>query len=325
MDVTSTPQPASLPPRKRRRWLRRTLRWTALIFAGFILASLSAVILTHQAFNKNIKAKPLVEQQHNYLVEVGSSNHSIGFDLYRAIIHPSPSDPGHLPNIIAFHSHKSTRLHSPSWFKGKLPGSDQSYIPASLAIDGIHANAIGWPFRMYRSSQAFIHGPQYNISIAAIRLSTDLAADSPFRCPIKHGRLSMLGSDIYMGDIHWGSIKRKRLTDPFPLAIADHLKFIDPIPITPIWPGFILNIALYTAALWATLKAIALPSRLYTRWRRRGTTPCLSCGYDLAGLSDRPCPECGQTPPNPKTKRRHRPATGDFPELCSEVESPNKN
>jgi hypothetical protein len=57
----------------------------------------------------------------------------------------------------------------------------------------------------------------------------------------------------------------------------------------PLWP-----IALASAAapvVWAR-RALRL-------WRRRRGGLCLACGYDLRGLEDRRCPECGLLPRQP--------------------------
>ncbi len=63
-----------------------------------------------------------------------------------------------------------------------------------------------------------------------------------------------------------------------------------PLPYRPIWPAFLINSALY-ATLWFAL--LFIPTALRPRARRRRNA-CLSCGYDLQGLSPTtPCPECG--------------------------------
>ena len=43
-------------------------------------------------------------------------------------------------------------------------------------------------------------------------------------------------------------------------------------------------------ARWPALAFVRGPLR---RWRRRKRGQCLHCGYNLAGLPERRCPECG--------------------------------
>ena len=40
---------------------------------------------------------------------------------------------------------------------------------------------------------------------------------------------------------------------------------------------------------------VRLPLRALAFPRTRGPTDCLGCGYDLRGVRDRACPECGAT------------------------------
>ena len=65
------------------------------------------------------------------------------------------------------------------------------------------------------------------------------------------------------------------------------------VPAIPLFPGFIINTALY-----ALLPAAILPPLLAARLKRRAGR-CPRCRYDLTGLPDsaRVCPECGRTLP----------------------------
>ncbi|MCL4743391.1 MAG: hypothetical protein KJZ54_14440 [Phycisphaerales bacterium] len=70
------------------------------------------------------------------------------------------------------------------------------------------------------------------------------------------------------------------------------------VPALPIWPGLLLNTLFYGAiwfALFTALAALRTARRL-----RRGLCPL--CRYDLRGLPQRACPECGwgRTPPAPQ-------------------------
>jgi hypothetical protein len=54
---------------------------------------------------------------------------------------------------------------------------------------------------------------------------------------------------------------------------------------TRLWVPFVLS------AIYPTLVLIGGPLR---RRRRRGTGRCIKCGYNLTGLSEPRCPECGE-------------------------------
>jgi hypothetical protein len=73
------------------------------------------------------------------------------------------------------------------------------------------------------------------------------------------------------------------------------------MPLMPIFPGVVLNTALYGAAWWAVLFSPGVIRR--ERRRRRGA--CLACGYDRRGIAaGAVCPECGA-----KSQERERLAT----------------
>jgi hypothetical protein len=65
------------------------------------------------------------------------------------------------------------------------------------------------------------------------------------------------------------------------------------IPLAPLWPGFLINTAIYSGALLVLYGAfLASPWMRRVRRRRRGQ--CIHCGYDLRGDSHDRCPECGK-------------------------------
>lgn len=64
------------------------------------------------------------------------------------------------------------------------------------------------------------------------------------------------------------------------------------VPYLPLWRGLILNTLFYAAIWWALL---ALP-RLIRRTLRSRRGLCPRCAYDMRGLTDTPCPECGDAP-----------------------------
>lgn len=70
------------------------------------------------------------------------------------------------------------------------------------------------------------------------------------------------------------------------------------LPVFPIWPGLLGNIAVWSAAAFILLWS---PSAIRRARRRRGGR-CEACGYVLMGLREGRCPECGAEvalPPEP--------------------------
>lgn len=61
------------------------------------------------------------------------------------------------------------------------------------------------------------------------------------------------------------------------------------IPYLPLWRGLILNTLFYAAIWWVLL---AMP-RLIRHMLRARKGLCRSCGSDMRGLTNTPCPECG--------------------------------
>lgn len=67
------------------------------------------------------------------------------------------------------------------------------------------------------------------------------------------------------------------------------------LPLLPIWPGLLGNIAVWSAAAFLLLWS---PNALRRARRRRGGR-CEACGYALMGLREGRCPECGGEGPLP--------------------------
>jgi len=65
--------------------------------------------------------------------------------------------------------------------------------------------------------------------------------------------------------------------------------FVPLLPLAPIWGGFLLDTAVYTA-LWSGL-ILGVPTIRRVRRRRHGRCP--RCAYDLKHEFTRGCPECG--------------------------------
>lgn len=64
------------------------------------------------------------------------------------------------------------------------------------------------------------------------------------------------------------------------------------LPLTPIWPGLAVDLAVATALMILVLDGFRTIRTTFRRRRGR----CASCGYDLRGLAHSRCPECGQAP-----------------------------
>jgi hypothetical protein len=68
-----------------------------------------------------------------------------------------------------------------------------------------------------------------------------------------------------------------------------------PMPIKPIVSGFFGNLVVWTIVFLLVWFAACLGVRRLTRRRRRARgNQCIGCGYDLTGLADGGCPECGR-------------------------------
>lgn len=75
---------------------------------------------------------------------------------------------------------------------------------------------------------------------------------------------------------------------PLPDLITDHVNTLnDTIPIQPLFPGLLVNTALYAAI---TFLLLSTPSFI-RRTSRKRRHACLRCGYDIQTLPR--CPECG--------------------------------
>lgn len=64
------------------------------------------------------------------------------------------------------------------------------------------------------------------------------------------------------------------------------------LPLAPLWPGFAVNLLIYSATWMLVLTGSRWHGIRRYRWLRRGR--CGHCGYDLRGGTGQ-CPECGKT------------------------------
>jgi hypothetical protein len=73
------------------------------------------------------------------------------------------------------------------------------------------------------------------------------------------------------------------------------------LPLRPIVPGLVADIAVFAAAWWLLAAAVSFVRAAGRRSRGR----CVACGYDLVSAPrDLPCPECGHIP-GPKSAAIH--------------------
>jgi hypothetical protein len=82
----------------------------------------------------------------------------------------------------------------------------------------------------------------------------------------------------------------------YPPPTIHGLLRIGPIPFAtrPLFPGFLLLVALVYVFMLAAERALCIPHKMRVR-RRRHRGCCASCGYDLIGIDAAMCPECGLT------------------------------
>ena len=62
------------------------------------------------------------------------------------------------------------------------------------------------------------------------------------------------------------------------------------LPIRPIWPALLINIAFYALLFWLCVRII----KAIRGWRRFNRGLCPRCAYDLAFDYSRGCHECGR-------------------------------
>ncbi len=60
------------------------------------------------------------------------------------------------------------------------------------------------------------------------------------------------------------------------------------LPLRPVWPGYVINVAVYGVAAWVVVFG---PGVMNRAWRRKRGL-CAACGYEVAGIVG-VCPECG--------------------------------
>jgi hypothetical protein len=86
-----------------------------------------------------------------------------------------------------------------------------------------------------------------------------------------------------------------RLDFPVSLCFDAFEKLVDPpIPANREWKGVFVPVIVYGLAGGAQYFLLAIVFLYVWEWRRpRDRTHCTKCGYDLRGLREPRCPECG--------------------------------
>ena len=90
----------------------------------------------------------------------------------------------------------------------------------------------------------------------------------------------------YVGEVR-GGIRLATYFPRFAATVQGHKDSV--IPLTPIFPGFAINTALYAATLYVLFFGFFD----VRRFRRARCGRCLACGYDLKGADGGACSECG--------------------------------
>lgn len=66
------------------------------------------------------------------------------------------------------------------------------------------------------------------------------------------------------------------------------------LPLVPVFPGFIINAALYGIAMYSSWWLVATLCSIVRTTHRRRHGRCVGCGYSLARNESGRCPECGR-------------------------------
>ena len=86
-----------------------------------------------------------------------------------------------------------------------------------------------------------------------------------------------------------------RITSPAIHLAGDQSRHEDivTIPLSPLWTGLVLDIAIGALA-WLFLFGLLSSPWTFRRARRERLGLCIQCGYDLRGSYENGCPECGR-------------------------------
>jgi len=87
----------------------------------------------------------------------------------------------------------------------------------------------------------------------------------------------------------WGETARVIAIDAIPVFRGPNPEDVTPLPVRPIWPGFLIDTLFYAAIWFGGFFAPGMAKRAIRRKRGR----CPRCGYDLRGDLAAGCSECG--------------------------------
>lgn len=87
---------------------------------------------------------------------------------------------------------------------------------------------------------------------------------------------------------------RKTVTVQNGHTIRDGLGISNILPLRPVWPGFVVDVLVFSIPPYLLLVFVGGGIAMRRRSRRRRSGLCIACGYDLSGMDGSRCPECGR-------------------------------
>ncbi|MGP1346559.1 MAG: zf-TFIIB domain-containing protein [Phycisphaerales bacterium] len=178
----------------------------------------------------------------------------------------------------------------PMWARRQAPASQRFAVARSVGT-----YAAGFPFRMVAAIHASYELQSTSIYAPPTRDQVGMS------CPVRFESTYQDNFAPASRTVRWGAWSIR----PKPHGVTRWLnrqsRLPEYLPLTPIWPGFLANTAIYTAIIWALFWSVAF----VRRWRHPTAVPCPKCRYDLAGIDTDRCPECG-APIAPGSSSLHR-------------------
>jgi len=301
---------------------RRTANLLIYMLAGLSLASLGAwgsFLASGQSFNQQ---RLLIEHRHRDGMHEYRTLGHITRNMAATTAFVRPEQPAHIS------ARRLSRATDPVLQHAELASITNAWIeleapvpPESMSIHGIITHGCGWPFTMYRSvivrhvslrPRSFVYTRDMwkEPLPIGVRITRSMPAHT-----VTSGQSSPQGFWVPTDwlDLQWGGLATDRIPAFVRNAIPSSHKFPTQIPLTPIWPGLLANTAIYATLIWLILAALATLRRRIHRWRHPNANPCKHCHYDLTGITQPICPECGHAIPspqsNPKSERQPPPQT----------------
>lgn len=167
-----------------------------------------------------------------------------------------------------------------AWYKSDLEFvwyTDAESAEMRQPSKAARGSQIDWDPKVVRTLPWWVTKPNVSPSESPIVLT--VASGFPFRC-VKTERIFGLGQRSFIDDTGVA------LSVPSWLATDGEWR----IATAPIWLGLLAN-----CVFWSALAAFPIfVPRCMSRQLRQRRGCCIACGYDLTGVTDRSCPECGQ-------------------------------